>query len=172
MCWAACRWTSRSASTRIPAGRPWSPSRTAVRRRYTGKSPARWPPASRNWPRTTARRFRKSLSKTHECKDWGLGTQDSEERLRRCFSPITHHYSPFTRSHEHKVGQMDPPHGAGAGHDRAVRARAGARGQRQEDRFLRHLELRLRHPLLEGLQDFHQYQFDDVGSEELRRKVL
>ena len=59
--------------------------------------------------------------------------------------------------HEHQERQVDPPHG-GAGNDRAVRARSGARGQRPADRQLRHVELRLRHPLRRRIQDLHQHQ--------------
>ena len=34
-----------------------------------------------------------------------------------------------TATHEHQIRQVDPPHGADARHDRAVRARPGARGR-------------------------------------------
>ena len=47
-----------------------------------------------------------------------------------------------------QVRPLDPPHGGGARDDRAVRARPGARGRRPPDRLVRHVELRLRHPLL------------------------
>src|SRR6516165_6457940 len=51
---------------------------------------------------------------------------------------------------EHQVRQLDPAHGARAAHDRALRARAGARRQRRpQDRLLRHLQLRLRRALCE-----------------------
>src|SRR5207248_7224132 len=54
---------------------------------------------------------------------------------------------------EHQVRQLDPAHGARARDDRALRARAGARGERPEDRLLRNLELRLRRALRGRVQD-------------------
>ena len=68
-----------------------------------------------------------------------------------------------------QVRQVDPPHGGGAPHDRAVRAGPGARGRRPQDRVVRHVELRLRHPLLARIQDLHQHQLDDRRSEGVRR---
>jgi dCTP deaminase len=65
----------------------------------------------------------------------------------------------FTR---HQVRQVDSPHGGGAQDDRAVRARPGARGGRPQDRLLRHLQLRLRHPLLERIQGVHRHQLTIV----------
>ena len=42
--------------------------------------------------------------------------------------------------------------------------RPGARGRRPAHRLLRHVELRLRHPLLARIQDLHQHQLDDRRS--------
>ena len=65
---------------------------------------------------------------------------------------------------EHQVRQLDPPHGARTAHDRAVRAGAGARTRTAQDRFVRHLELRLRRALRARIQDLHEHQFHDRGS--------
>ena len=71
-----------------------------------------------------------------------------------------------------QVRQMDPPDGGGDGHDRAVRAGPGARGRRPQDRLVRHVELRLRHPLLARIQDLHQHQLDDRRPEGVRRRIV
>ena len=52
---------------------------------------------------------------------------------------------------EHQVRSLDPAHGGRAGHDRAVRSRPGAHRGRPQDHFLRHLELRLRRALCNGI---------------------
>ena len=57
-------------------------------------------------------------------------------------------------------------------HDRAVRARAGPRGRRPPRGVVRHVELRLRHPLRRRVQDLHQHQQHHRRSEELRREVV
>jgi hypothetical protein len=67
-----------------------------------------------------------------------------------------------SRTHD-QIRQVDPPHGGSHNDDRAVRARAGPRVN-GTDRFVRHVELRLRHPLLERIQDLHQHQLDDRRS--------
>ena len=72
-----------------------------------------------------------------------------------------------------QIGQLDPPHGAERAHDRAVRAGPGQGARRTApDRVLRHLELRLRYPLLERIQDLHQHQLDDRRPQGVRREVL
>ena len=57
-------------------------------------------------------------------------------------------------------------------HDRALRARPGARGGRPAHRLLRHLELRLRRALRRRVQDLHQHQLDDRRPEGLRPEEL
>ena len=52
---------------------------------------------------------------------------------------------------------MDTPDGAGSQDDRAVRARPGARGRRQENRVVRNVELRVRHSLRGRVQAIHEY---------------
>ena len=42
----------------------------------------------------------------------------------------------------------------------------------RQDRVLRHVELRLRHPLLARIQDLHQHQLDDRRPEGVRRGVV
>ena len=68
---------------------------------------------------------------------------------------------------------MDPPHGRAARHDRAVRARPGARSRRRPaHRQLRHQQLRLRHPLRARVQGLHQHLQHGGRPEELRREEL
>ena len=48
----------------------------------------------------------------------------------------------------------------------------GARGRRPQDRLVRHVELRLRHPLLARIQDLHQHQLDDRRPQGVRRRIV
>ncbi|MCK7509923.1 MAG: dCTP deaminase [Desulfobacterales bacterium] len=76
-----------------------------------------------------------------------------------------------TPDREHQVRPLDPPHGREPRHDRAVRARPGARGGRPAHRLLRHLELRLRRALRRRVQDLHQHQLDHRRPEGLRPEL-
>ena len=117
-------------------------SRTARSRRSIARSRARWRSQSRRRPRTSGRSSRPSSSRT---RDLSLPRRrepdDAAVRAPRGRRPIR---SPA----RDQVRQVDPPHGGAARDDRAVRARPGARGRRPPHRLLRHVELRLRHPLL------------------------
>jgi hypothetical protein len=51
------------------------------------------------------------------------------------------------RENDHQIRQVDTPHGGEHGMIEPFEPEPGARGQWPEDRLLRHLQLRLRHPL-------------------------
>ena len=110
----------------------------------TATSPARWPRASPRRARTAPPSSPRSSSRTPE----------------------------GDRDREHQERQVDPPHGGGARHDRALRAGPGARGRRQAHRLLRHLELRLRHPRFVRIQDLHQHQLHHRRPEGVRSQVV
>ena len=58
------------------------------------------------------------------------------------------------RTYVHQVRPLDPPDGAGAQDDRAVRGRSGPRRRR----VLRAVVVRLRHPRRRRVQDLHEHQ--------------
>src|SRR5882762_4388482 len=75
--------------------------------------------------------------------------QVKEAKGQRIVSYGTSSYGYDIRCSNEFRSEVDPPNGGRAPHDRAVRAGAGEGGQGSAHRFLRHLELRVRHPLLE-----------------------
>ncbi len=128
----------RRAVPRQPAAR--HPHPRAGRLRHA----RRWSPTpTARSPRSTARSRARRRSRSAQ-QGRGLQREVPEDRHPEHVTPAP----PGRETRGDQVGQVDPPHGGRAPHDRAVRAGPGARGQRPAHRLLRHVELRLRHPLL------------------------
>ena len=153
---------------RLRASRPWSPTRTGrsrtiyreIARKVGGRS-------SRRRRRTSPRSSRRSSSRTRDADGASRAAARDASGVARTMAAR----SRASRSHDliksdKWIRRMAAEHGMiepfEPGQVREV--------ERPPHRLLRHLELRLRHPLLGRIQDLHQHQLDHRRSEELRRR--
>ena len=148
----------------------------AASRRSIARSPGRLPSGSPRSSRTTVPCSRRSSFRTLErVNRKGAEAQGPRKghrtrlplRFLSVFAPLR-----FSYTNERQIRQMDPPHGGAARHDRAVRAQPDQAGERPPGGVVRHLELRLRHPLLGRLQAVHRHQQHHRRPEKLRPQVL